>query len=54
MEPSERMDLVTRNAEEIITPDELRALLEVETAPKAYWGFEPSGQRSPITGARPE
>ncbi len=37
------MDLVTRNAEEIVTPDELRVLLETEARPRAYWGFECSG-----------
>ena len=38
-----RKDLVTRNTEEIITLDELRALLETKTRPRAYWGFESSG-----------
>jgi tyrosyl-tRNA synthetase len=37
------MELVTRNAEEVITPDELRTLLETTTKPRAYWGFELSG-----------
>ncbi len=35
-----RLDLVTRNTEEIITQDELRSLLAVKKCPKAYWGFE--------------
>jgi tyrosyl-tRNA synthetase len=32
-----------RNAEEIITRDELKSLLETSTHPRAYWGFEASG-----------
>lgn len=40
---AERVSLVTRNAEEVVTKDELRALLEVEARPRAYWGFECSG-----------
>jgi len=39
----QRIDLVSRNAQEIVTHEELRALLETETRPKAYWGFESSG-----------
>jgi len=38
-----RVDLVTRNSQEIVTHEELRALLETEAKPKAYWGFESSG-----------
>jgi len=38
-----RLELVTRNAEEIITRDELRSTLETTTRPRAYWGFEASG-----------
>jgi tyrosyl-tRNA synthetase len=38
-----RLDIVTRVTEEIITKDELRAILETHTRPKAYWGFEASG-----------
>lgn len=40
----QRMDLVTRNTEEIITSQEIRTLLETNTKPSAYWGFECSGQ----------
>ncbi len=43
MNLEERMELVTRNTEEIITPTELRELLASKSHPKAYWGFEPSG-----------
>jgi len=39
----QRIDLVTRNAQEIVTREELRALLETTAKPKAYWGFESSG-----------
>jgi len=39
----QRIDLVTRNAQEIVTREELRALLETESKPRAYWGFESSG-----------
>jgi len=39
----QRIDLVTRNTQEIVTPEELRLLLEAETKPRAYWGFESSG-----------
>jgi tyrosyl-tRNA synthetase len=37
------MALVTRDTEEIITRQELRAILETKTRPRAYWGFESSG-----------
>ena len=40
----QRMRIVTRNAEEVVTPEEMRKLLETETKPRAYWGFECSGQ----------
>jgi tyrosyl-tRNA synthetase len=35
--------MVTRNAEEVITREELRTVLETRSRPRAYWGFEPSG-----------
>ncbi|MEK6851846.1 MAG: tyrosine--tRNA ligase [Candidatus Thermoplasmatota archaeon] len=38
-----RVDLVRRHAVEIVTEDELRALLARGGRPKAYVGFEPSG-----------
>jgi len=38
-----RLDLVTRGAEEIITREELRSILETKSRPRAYWGFESSG-----------
>lgn len=43
MDLEQRIDLVTRNAEEIVTSEEIRKLLETESKPKAYWGFESSG-----------
>ena len=43
MDIESRMRLVARNSEEIITENELRTLLETESKPKAYWGFECSG-----------
>jgi tyrosyl-tRNA synthetase len=39
----ERLELITRNAEEIISVDELRALLSEDRQFKTYIGFEPSG-----------
>jgi len=39
----QRIELVTRNAQETVTREELRVLLETEAKPKAYWGFESSG-----------
>ena len=43
MDTETRLDLVTRNTEEIITRDEMRSLLETNSRPRAYWGFESSG-----------
>ncbi|MEM2539055.1 MAG: tyrosine--tRNA ligase [Candidatus Bathyarchaeia archaeon] len=43
MDVEERLNLIIRNAEEIVTVDELRSLLETVSRPKAYWGFECSG-----------
>lgn len=43
MDLEQRIQLVSRNTEEIVTLKELRTLLETETKPKAYWGFELSG-----------
>ncbi|RLI09666.1 tyrosine--tRNA ligase [Candidatus Bathyarchaeota archaeon] len=37
------MEMVMRNTVEVITPGELRQILEAEARPKAYWGFECSG-----------
>ena len=43
MDIERRMDLVLRNTEEIVTREELHDLLETNSKPKAYWGFECSG-----------
>lgn len=43
MDVEEKLRLVTRNAEEVVTVDEMRRLLEEQKHPKAYWGFECSG-----------
>jgi len=43
MDVEERYRLVARNAEEIVTEEELKALLTAKVTPRAYIGFEPSG-----------
>ncbi|MGN0098007.1 MAG: tyrosine--tRNA ligase [Candidatus Methanomethylophilaceae archaeon] len=43
MNVDERLALVKRNTEEVVTDDELRALLTEKDEPTAYIGFEPSG-----------
>lgn len=43
MDIETRLDLIKRVGEEIVTEDELRALLETKPHPTAYDGFEPSG-----------
>ncbi|HXZ23557.1 MAG TPA: tyrosine--tRNA ligase [Methanomassiliicoccales archaeon] len=43
MDSETRYELVARNAEEIVTPEELRALLDAKSNPRGYIGFEPSG-----------
>lgn len=43
MDLEERINLVARSTDEVVTSDELRVLLETTTKPKAYWGFELSG-----------
>ena len=40
----DRLELVIRNAEEIVTLDELKALMERKEQPRAYEGYEPSGK----------
>jgi len=39
----EKLSLTTRNTDEVVTPKEIREILETETKPRAYWGFECSG-----------
>lgn len=43
MDLQKRIDLIMRNTAEVITPQEIQTLLETETNPRAYWGFECSG-----------
>jgi tyrosyl-tRNA synthetase len=43
MDLEARYELVARNAEEIVTAEELRTLLSKTLKPRAYVGFEPSG-----------
>ncbi len=43
MDLEERERLVSRGAEEVVTAEELRTLLETVEHPRAYVGFEPSG-----------
>jgi len=40
----DRLELVTRNTEEIVTLDELKALLDNKAHPRAYVGYETSGK----------
>lgn len=44
MTNEEKFDLITRNLEEVLTPDELKALIESGTPLKHYIGFEISGK----------
>ena len=43
MDVDQRLALITKNTEEIVTEEELRALLTEKEEPTAYIGFEPSG-----------
>jgi tyrosyl-tRNA synthetase len=38
-----RIDSVIRNTAEVVSPEEIRSLLETKNDPRAYWGFECSG-----------
>lgn len=44
MDVEEKLMLVKRNAEEIVTEEELKILLETNDKPSAYVGYEPSGE----------
>ncbi len=44
MDLEEKKGLVTRNTEEVVTQEELQILIETNGKPRAYWGFESSGQ----------
>ena len=50
MDLERRLELCTRNLEEIITLGELRSLLETNDHPRGYVGFEPSGMMHAGTG----
>jgi len=39
----DKISLIVRNTEEVVTLGELRNLLETTSRPRAYWGFECSG-----------
>lgn len=43
MSVDDRVDLVLRGTEEVVTRDELRSLLDAGGTPRAYVGLEPSG-----------
>lgn len=43
MDLEEKIATLENGAEEIVTPDELRTLLETKDCPRAYIGLEPSG-----------
>ncbi len=43
MNPDERLSLITRNLEEVVTTEELKEKLESGQGLKGYIGFEPSG-----------
>ncbi|MEG9194228.1 MAG: tyrosine--tRNA ligase [Candidatus Methanoglobus sp.] len=44
MDLEKKIAIATRNAEEVVTTEELRALLEEKDKPRAYVGYEPSGE----------
>jgi len=44
MKAQEKFDLITRNLEEVLTPEDLRYFLDKKVPLKHYIGFEISGQ----------
>jgi tyrosyl-tRNA synthetase len=44
VDSAERVARVVRNTEEVVTPEEVAALFATAARPRAYIGFEPSGQ----------
>jgi len=40
----DKLELITRNVQEIVTEEELEQLLETKESPTAYVGYEPSGK----------
>lgn len=43
MDAARKLELASRNALEIVTPEELKTLFETNSRPTAYIGYEPSG-----------
>jgi tyrosyl-tRNA synthetase len=43
VDAQQRLELILRGTEEVITKEELQLVLETTVRPRAYWGFEPSG-----------
>ncbi|MDD5699576.1 MAG: tyrosine--tRNA ligase [Candidatus Nanoarchaeia archaeon] len=43
MDIDEKIELIKRNTEEIVSPDSLRELLHKKKKPRVYCGYEPSG-----------
>jgi tyrosyl-tRNA synthetase len=43
MDTGKKLELITRNSLELVTSEELKSLLENNTKPTAYIGYEPSG-----------
>ena len=43
MDTEEKLELIKRNTEEIITEDDLRKVLKEKKKPIVYCGYEPSG-----------
>jgi tyrosyl-tRNA synthetase len=46
MDEKARYELITRNLQEIISPDELKSLLKKKKSPSVYWGTMPTGSIS--------
>ena len=44
MDTAERLDLVTRHTEEVVTDEELSGLLEADDSPSVYIGYAPTGE----------
>jgi tyrosyl-tRNA synthetase len=51
MDVEERLSIIKEVGEEIVTEEELKALLQEKPHPIAYDGFEPSGQIHIAQGA---
>jgi tyrosyl-tRNA synthetase len=43
MDSESRLQLITRDSTEVVTPEELQSLLDTKDRPSAYIGYEPSG-----------